>query len=124
MWLTCLPGPCGVLPSYAGRRFAAMVLSPFDIISNDLKIRGFSMDNPALSEHGTDASAQAASMVAAGEVPIPVTAERTLRHRASDRAHGNGRRDSLERKWQLSPAPIRASGVSKRLRSGLRAIRE
>jgi NADPH:quinone reductase-like Zn-dependent oxidoreductase len=70
--LARLLGPRGTLVSYAAPSFAAIAVSPFEVIFNDLTIRGFSLRNPDFAGQIPDAITQASKMVAAGEVAIPV----------------------------------------------------
>jgi NADPH:quinone reductase-like Zn-dependent oxidoreductase len=70
--LAKLLGPRGTLVSYAAPSFAAIAVSPFEIIFNDLTIRGFSLGNPDFAGQIPGAITQASKMVAAGEVAIPV----------------------------------------------------
>ncbi|MFP3569814.1 zinc-dependent alcohol dehydrogenase family protein [Paraburkholderia sp. SIMBA_030] len=72
--LAKLLGPRGTLVAYAAPSFAAMAVSPFDVIFNDLTIRGFSLGNPDFAGQIPGAIMQASKMVAAGEVAIPVAA--------------------------------------------------
>ena len=72
--LAKLLGPRGTLVSYAAPTFAAMAVSPFEVIFNDLTIRGFSLGNPDFAGQIPGAIMQASKMVAAGEVAIPVAA--------------------------------------------------
>jgi NADPH:quinone reductase-like Zn-dependent oxidoreductase len=72
--LAKLLGPRGTLVSYAAPSFAAVAVSPFDVIFNDLTIRGFSLGNPDFAGQIPDAIMQASKMLAAGEVVIPVAA--------------------------------------------------
>jgi NADPH:quinone reductase-like Zn-dependent oxidoreductase len=51
-----------------------MAVSPFEVIFNDLTIRGFSLGNPDFAGQIPGAIMQASKMVAAGEVAIPVAA--------------------------------------------------
>ena len=70
--LAKLLGPGGTLVSYAAQSFAAMAVSPFDVIFNDLTVRGFSVGNPDFAGLIPGAIMQAAEMVASGEVAVPV----------------------------------------------------
>jgi NADPH:quinone reductase-like Zn-dependent oxidoreductase len=70
--LAKLLGPRGTLVSYAAPSFAAIAVSPFEVIFNDLTIRGFSLGNPDFAGQIPGAIMQASKMVAAGEVAIPV----------------------------------------------------
>ena len=53
---------------------AAMAISPFDVIFNDLTIRGFSIGNPAFAGLIPHAIRAAGQMIAAGEVSVPIAA--------------------------------------------------
>jgi len=70
--LAKLLGPGGTLVSYAAQSFAAMAVSPFDVIFKDLTVRGFSVGHPDFAGLIPGAITQAAKMVASGEVAIPV----------------------------------------------------
>ena len=72
--LAKLLGQGGVFVSYAGPSFAPMAISPFDVIFNDLTIRGFSIGNPAFAGEIPYAIRAAAQMIADGEVAVPITA--------------------------------------------------
>ncbi|WP_409077049.1 zinc-dependent alcohol dehydrogenase family protein [Paraburkholderia sp. FT54] len=72
--LAKLLGPRGTLVSYAAPSFSAIAVSPFDVIFNDLTIRGFSLGNPDFAGQIPGAILEASKMVAAGEVAIPVAA--------------------------------------------------
>jgi NADPH:quinone reductase-like Zn-dependent oxidoreductase len=72
--LARLLGPRGTLVSYAAPSFAAIAVSPFEVIFNDLTIRGFSLGNPDFAGQIPGAIMQASKMVAAGEIAIPVAA--------------------------------------------------
>jgi NADPH:quinone reductase-like Zn-dependent oxidoreductase len=72
--LAKLLGQGGVFVSYAGESFTPMVISPFDVIFNDLTVRGFSMGNPAFAGLIPDAIRAAAQMIAAGKVAVPIAA--------------------------------------------------
>jgi NADPH:quinone reductase-like Zn-dependent oxidoreductase len=85
--LAKLLGPGGTLVSYAAQSFAAMVVSPFDVIFNDLTVRGFSIGNPAFAGQIPGAIVQAATMVASGEVAIPVAATYRLEEIGAAIAH-------------------------------------
>jgi NADPH:quinone reductase-like Zn-dependent oxidoreductase len=72
--LAKLLGQGGTFVSYAGQSFAPMAISPFDVIFNDLTIRGFSIGNPAFARQIPHAIRAAAQMIAAGEVAVPIAA--------------------------------------------------
>ena len=67
-------GHGGTFVSYAAPSFAALAISPFDVIFNDLTVRGFSLGNPAFAEHIPQAIREAARMIAIREVTVPITA--------------------------------------------------
>jgi NADPH:quinone reductase-like Zn-dependent oxidoreductase len=85
--LAKLLGPGGTLVSYAAQSFSAMVVSPFEVIFNDLTVRGFSLGNPAFAGQIPSAIMQAAAMVASGDVAIPVTATYRLEEIGAAIAH-------------------------------------
>ena len=85
--LAKLLGPGGTLVSYAAESFAAMVVSPLEVIFNDLTVRGFSLGNPAFAGQIPSAIMQAATMVASGEVAIPVAATYRLEEIGDAIAH-------------------------------------
>jgi NADPH:quinone reductase-like Zn-dependent oxidoreductase len=85
--LAKLLGPGGTLVSYAAQSFVAMVVSPFEVIFNDLTVRGFSLGNPAFSGQIPSAIIQAATMVASGEIAIPVAATYRLEEIGAAIAH-------------------------------------
>ena len=72
--LAKLLGQGGVFVSYAAQSFAPMAISPFDVIFNDLSIRGFALGNPGFAGQIPHAIRAAAQMIAAGEVVVPITA--------------------------------------------------
>ena len=72
--LAKLLGQGGAFVSYTGQSFAPMAISPFDVIFNDLTIRGFSLGNPAFAGQIPHAIRAAAQMIATGEVAVPITA--------------------------------------------------
>lgn len=85
--LAKLLGQGGAFVSYAAPSFAPMVISPFDVIFNDLTIRGFSLGNPAFAGQIPDAVRVAAQMIAAGEVAVPITATYPLQEIKAAVAH-------------------------------------
>jgi NADPH:quinone reductase-like Zn-dependent oxidoreductase len=85
--LAKLLGPGGTLVSYAAPSFEAMVVSPFEVIFNDLTVRGFSLGNPAFAGQIPSAIMKAATMVASGEVTIPVAATYRLEEIGDAIAH-------------------------------------
>jgi NADPH:quinone reductase-like Zn-dependent oxidoreductase len=72
--LAKLLGHGGTFISYAAPSFAALAISPFDVIFNDLTVRGFSLGNPAFAERIPQAIREAARMIAIQEVTVPITA--------------------------------------------------
>jgi NADPH:quinone reductase-like Zn-dependent oxidoreductase len=72
--LAKLLGHGGTLVSYAAPSFAPLSISPFDLIFNDLIVRGFSLGNPAFAEQIPPAIRAAARMIAHKEVTVPITA--------------------------------------------------
>ena len=72
--LAKLLGHGGTFVSYAAPSFAPLAISPFDVIFNDLTVRGFSMVNPAFAEQIPLAIRAAARMIAIQEVTVPITA--------------------------------------------------
>jgi NADPH:quinone reductase-like Zn-dependent oxidoreductase len=72
--LAKLLGQGGVFVSYANESFAPMAISPFEVIFNDLTIRGFSLGNPAFAAQIPVAIRAAGQMIAAGEVAVPIAA--------------------------------------------------
>jgi NADPH:quinone reductase-like Zn-dependent oxidoreductase len=72
--LARLLGQGGTLVSYAAPSFAPLAISPFDVIFNDLTIRGFSLGNPTFAEQLPQAIREAAKMIAAQEVTVPIAA--------------------------------------------------
>jgi NADPH:quinone reductase-like Zn-dependent oxidoreductase len=72
--LAKLLGQGGTFVSYAAPSFAPLAISPFDVIFNDLTIRGFSLGNPAFAEQIPPAIREAARMIATDEVTVPIAA--------------------------------------------------
>jgi NADPH:quinone reductase-like Zn-dependent oxidoreductase len=72
--LARLLGQGGTFVCYAAPSFAPMSISPFDVIFNDLTIRGFSLGNPAFAGQIPHAIRAAAQMIAASEVTVPIGA--------------------------------------------------
>jgi NADPH:quinone reductase-like Zn-dependent oxidoreductase len=72
--LAKLLGQGGKFVSYAGPSFAPLSISPFDVIFNDLTVRGFSLLNPAFAEQIPKAIREAARMIASHEVTVPIAA--------------------------------------------------
>jgi NADPH:quinone reductase-like Zn-dependent oxidoreductase len=72
--LARLLGQGGTFVSYAAPSFAPLAISPFDVIFNDLTIRGFSMGNPTFAKQLPQAIRVAAQMIATHEVTVPIAA--------------------------------------------------
>ncbi len=72
--LAKLLGHGGTFVSYAAPSFAPLSISPFDLIFNDLIVRGFSLGNPAFAEQIPPAIREAARMIAIQEITVPTTA--------------------------------------------------
>jgi NADPH:quinone reductase-like Zn-dependent oxidoreductase len=72
--LARLLGHSGQFVSYAGPSFAPLAISPFDVVFNDLTIRGFSLLNPAFAEQIPKIIREAAQMIAIHEVTVPIAA--------------------------------------------------
>jgi NADPH:quinone reductase-like Zn-dependent oxidoreductase len=85
--LTKLLGQGGTFVSYAAPSFAPLAISPFDLIFNDLTVRGFSLGNPAFAEQIPQAIREAARMIASHEVTVPITAVYPLHEIKSAVAH-------------------------------------
>jgi NADPH:quinone reductase-like Zn-dependent oxidoreductase len=85
--LAKLLGPRGTLVSYAAQSFATMTVSPFDVIFNDLTVRGFSLGNPDFAGQIPGAIMQAAKRVASGEIAIPLAATYRLEEIGAAIAH-------------------------------------
>jgi NADPH:quinone reductase-like Zn-dependent oxidoreductase len=85
--LVKLLGQGGAFVSYAAPSFAPMAISPFDVIFNDLTIRGFSIGNPAFAAQIPHAIRAAAHMIATGEVAVPITATYPLHEIKAAVAH-------------------------------------
>ena len=85
--LAKLLGPRGTLVSYAAQSFATMAISPFEVIFNDLTVRGFSLGNPDFAGQIPGAIMQAAKMVASGEIAIPLAATYRLEEIGAAIAH-------------------------------------
>ena len=66
--------PYGTLVSYAAMSEAQMSISPLDVIFKPLTLRGFWLGHPESAAKSAPAVAQAAEMIAAGRVRIPVAA--------------------------------------------------
>ncbi len=85
--LAKLLGHGGTLVSYAAPSFAPLAISPFDVIFNDLTVRGFSLGNPAFAEQIPRAIREAARMIATREVVVPITTTYPLDEIKSAVAH-------------------------------------
>jgi NADPH:quinone reductase-like Zn-dependent oxidoreductase len=85
--LAKLLGPRGTLVSYAAQSFATMAISPFEVIFNDLTVRGFSLGNPDFAGQIPGAIMQAAKRVASGEIAIPLAATYRLEEIGAAIAH-------------------------------------
>jgi len=72
--LAKLLGQGGTLVLYAAPSFAPLAINPFDVIFNDLTVRGFSLGNPAFAERIPQAIREAARMIAIQEVTVPIAA--------------------------------------------------
>lgn len=70
--------PHGTLVVYAAMSSAPMSISPLNIIFKPLTVRGFWLGHPESTAKSAPAVAQAAEMIAAGRVHIPVTATYAL----------------------------------------------
>ena len=66
--------PSGTLVSFAAMSSAPMSISPLDVIFKPITIRGFFMAHPEFTAKLAPAVAQAAEMMASGQVLIPVAA--------------------------------------------------
>jgi NADPH:quinone reductase-like Zn-dependent oxidoreductase len=66
--------PNGTLVVYAAMSLAPMSISPLDVIFKPLTIRGFWLGHPESTAKGASTLAQAAEMIASGQVQIPVAA--------------------------------------------------
>jgi NADPH:quinone reductase-like Zn-dependent oxidoreductase len=66
--------PQGTLVSYAAMSAGPMSISPLDVIFKPLTVRGFWLGHPEYAAKSAPAVAQAAEMIAAGRVQIPVAA--------------------------------------------------
>ena len=70
--------PRGTLVSYAAMSSNPMSISPLDIIFKPVTVRGFFMGHPEFAAKLAPAAAQAAEMIASGQVHIPVAATYAL----------------------------------------------
>src|SRR6201988_1659588 len=70
--------PRGTLVSYAAMSLNPMSISPLDVIFKPVAVRGFFMGHPEFAAKLSPAAAQAAEMIASGQVHVPVAATYTL----------------------------------------------
>ena len=70
--------PRGTLVSFAAMSSNPMSISPLDIIFKPVTMRGFFMGHPEFAAKLAPAAAQAAEMIASGQVHIPVAATYAL----------------------------------------------
>ena len=70
--------PRGTLVSYAAMSSNPMSISPLDVIFKPVAVRGFFMGHPEFAAKLAPAAAQAAEMIASGQVHIPVAATYAL----------------------------------------------
>jgi NADPH:quinone reductase-like Zn-dependent oxidoreductase len=70
--------PLGTLVSYAAMSLGPMSISPLDVIFKPLTLRGFWLGHPESEAKSAPAIAQAAEMIASGQVQIPVAATYAL----------------------------------------------
>ena len=66
--------PYGTLVSYAAMSLAPMSISPLEVIFKPLTVRGFWLGHPESAAKSAPAVAQAAEMIASGQVHIPIAA--------------------------------------------------
>src|SRR6185369_4583163 len=66
--------PRGTLVSFAAMSSNPMSISPLDVIFKPVTVRGFFMGHPEFAAKLAPAAAQAAEMIASGQVQIPVAA--------------------------------------------------
>jgi NADPH:quinone reductase-like Zn-dependent oxidoreductase len=66
--------PRSTLVSYAAMSSNPMSISPLDVIFKPVTVRGFFMGHPEFAAKLAPAAAQAAEMIAAGQIVIPVAA--------------------------------------------------
>ncbi len=66
--------PHGTLVSYAAMSLGPMSISPLDVIFKPVTVRGFWLGHPESAAKSAPAVAQAAEMIASGQVHIPVAA--------------------------------------------------
>jgi NADPH:quinone reductase-like Zn-dependent oxidoreductase len=82
-----LLGPERTFVSYAAPSCAPMAISPFDVIFNDLLIRGFSTGYPRFTSKIPRAIDEAAKMIVDGRVHVPITATYPLEEFKAAIAH-------------------------------------
>ena len=70
--------PRGTLVSFAAMSLKPMSISPLDIIFKPVTVRGFFMGHPEFAAKLAPAAAQAAEMIASGQVHVPVAATYAL----------------------------------------------
>src|SRR4029077_796680 len=70
--------PRGTLVSFAAMSSNPMSISPLDVIFKSVTVRGFFMGHPEFAAKLAPAAAQAAEMIASGQVRIPVAATYAL----------------------------------------------
>ncbi len=70
--------PHGTLVSYAAMSLGPMSISPLDVIFKPLTVRGFWLGHPESVAKMAPAVAQAAEMIASGQVRVPVAATYAL----------------------------------------------
>jgi NADPH:quinone reductase-like Zn-dependent oxidoreductase len=66
--------PRGTLVSFAAMSSSPMSISPLDVIFKPVTVRGFFMAHPEFAAKLSPAAAQAAEMIASGQMRIPVAA--------------------------------------------------
>jgi len=82
-----LLGPEGTFVCYAAPSYAPIAISPFDVIFNDLQIRGFSIGYPKFTSKIPRAIDEAAKMIVDGRVHVPITATYPLEEFKAAIAH-------------------------------------
>jgi NADPH:quinone reductase-like Zn-dependent oxidoreductase len=70
--------PRGTLVSYAAMSSNPMSINPLDVIFKPVTVRGFFMGHPEFAAKLAPAAAEAAEMIAAGQIHIPVAATYAL----------------------------------------------
>src|SRR5260221_3578175 len=70
--------PRGTLVSFAAMSSNPMSISPLDVIFKPVTVRGFFMGHPEFAAKLAPAAAQAAEMIASGQIRIPVAATYAL----------------------------------------------